>query len=218
MRAAFIIALKDLSQRIRDKSAILLGVVAPLGLALIFSGIIPDTSGSSFDVNVGVVNNDGGVIAAGFIDDVIPAVAADDLLDSTTYTDVDIALADVESGDLSALYIFPAGFSDSVQSGTGGSVRLVGNVDQSIPTQIAKAVLDGYLAEIDAVSISVATAAVSGAVDFPAIADAATTQAAAVALTDVAADNLELDATTFFSAGMAVFFLFFKSINDAEHA
>ncbi|MDX2344152.1 MAG: ABC transporter permease [Acidimicrobiia bacterium] len=209
MRAAFIIALKDLSQRIRDKSAILLGVVAPLGLALIFSGIIPDTSGSSFDVNVGVVNNDGGVIAAGFIDDVIPAVAADDLLDSTTYTDVDIALADVESGDLSALYIFPAGFSDSVQSGTGGSVRLVGNVDQSIPTQIAKAVLDGYLAEIDAVSISVATAAVSGAVDVPAIADAATTQAAAVALIDVAADNLELDATTFFSAGMAVFFLFF---------
>ena len=47
MRASFIIAAKDLSQRIRDKSAILLGFVAPLGLALIFAAIIPDTS--SFD-------------------------------------------------------------------------------------------------------------------------------------------------------------------------
>ena len=52
MRAAFIIAAKDLSQRIRDRSAILLGLVAPLGLALIFSAIIPSGT-DSFDVNVG---------------------------------------------------------------------------------------------------------------------------------------------------------------------
>lgn len=209
MRAAMIIALKDLSQRIRDKSAILLGIVAPLGLALIFAGIIPDTSVSSFDVQVGVVDNDGGIIAAGFVNDVLPAVEADEILAVTPYDDAATAEADVESGTLSAAYVFPPGFSDSIQSGQGGTVQLVGNVDSSISTQVAKAVLDGYLAEIDAVGIAVGTAAISGTTDVAAITTLATQESAAVLVTDVAADDLELDATTFFSAGMAVFFLFF---------
>ena len=63
MRATLIIAAKDLAQRIRDRSAILLGLVAPLGLALIFSAIIPSDT-ESFEVNVGLVDQDGGVIAA----------------------------------------------------------------------------------------------------------------------------------------------------------
>lgn len=209
MRASFIIAAKDVAQRIRDKSAILLGLVAPLGLALIFSAIIPDTSGSSFDINVGFVDGDNGAIAAGFIEDVLPAVEADGLMTVTRYDSVDAAVVDVEDGVQDAAYIFPDGFTESVQSGTGGTVRLVGNVDSSISTQVAKAVLDGYLAEVDAVTISIASAAVSGATDLAAVGEAASQTTAAVMLTDVEATDRELDATTFFSAGMAVFFLFF---------
>ncbi len=88
-------------------------------------------------------------------------------------------------------------------------MELVGNVDASISTQIAKAVLDSYLADVDAVGIAVGTAVVSGATDIDAITASAMESATAVTLMDVEADNLELDATTFFSAGMAVFFLFF---------
>jgi ABC-2 type transport system permease protein len=208
MRASLVIAAKDLSQRIRDKSAILLGLVAPLGLALIFSGIIPSDT-SSFDVNVGVVNNDGGDIAAGFVEGVLPAIADDGIMTVTSYSDVAALEADVESGDQNAGYVFPTGFSDGIQGGQGGTVRLIGNVDSSISTQIAKAVLDGYLAEVDAVSIAVGSAMVSGESDVEAISAAALETPAAVVLGDVEAANRELDATTFFSAGMAVFFLFF---------
>ncbi len=209
MRAAFIIAAKDLSQRIRDRSAILLGLVAPLGLALIFSAIIPDTSGESFDVHVGVVDNDRGEISAAFINDVLPAVEADGLLRTDRYDIEAEARSAVDAGNLSAAYIFPEGFSSSLLSGGGATVELVGNVDASISTQIAKAVLDSYLADVDAVGLAVATAMVSGANDIEAITERAMESAPAVTLTDVEADNLELDATTFFSAGMAVFFLFF---------
>jgi ABC-2 type transport system permease protein len=208
MRASFLIAAKDLAQRIRDKSAILLGLVAPLGLALIFSGIIPSDT-TSFDVNVGVIDNDGGAISAGFIDEVLPAVEADEIMAVTTYTDFATMEEDVESGTRDAAYVFPAGFSDGIQAGQGGTVQLIGNVDSSISTQIAKAVLDGYLSEIDAVGIAVGSAMVSGATDVDAIATAAQGTEAAVLLVDVEAENRELDATTFFSAGMAVFFLFF---------
>ena len=208
MRASFVIAAKDLSQRIRDKSAILLGLVAPLGLALIFSGIIPSDT-DSFDVKVGVIDNDGGSISAAFIEQVLPAVEADEVMTVTTYTDVAALEADVESGDQNAGYVFPEGFSDGVQSGSGGTVRLIGNVDSSISTQIAKAVLDGYLAEVDAVGIAVGSAMVNGATDVVGITAAAMETPQAVVLADTAAANRELGATTFFSAGMAVFFLFF---------
>jgi linearmycin/streptolysin S transport system permease protein len=209
MRASFIIAAKDLSQRIRDKSAILLGIVAPLGLALIFSLIIPDTSGSSFDVNVGVVDNDGGEISAVFINDVLRAVEDEGLLTVTHYDSAEAARLDVDNSTLSSAYIFPAGFTAALEVGGSATVELVGNVDASISTQIAKAVLDSYLAEVDAVGLAVGTAMLSGATDAGSIVDQATQSSAAVVLTDVAADDLEMDATTFFSAGMAVFFLFF---------
>jgi len=209
MRAAIVIALKDLSQRIRDKSAILLGVVAPLGLAFIFSAIIPDATASSFNVHVGIVDNDHAAISAGFIDEVIPAVEDQGLLTATMFDDTDAALAEVETGSLDAVYIFPDGYSASVQSGGGGTVRMVRNVDATIAGQIAGAILDGYLAEVEAVTISVGTAAINGGQDIAAITAQAMDSPATVTLADTEASDRTLDTTTYFAAGMAVFFLFF---------
>jgi ABC-2 type transport system permease protein len=209
MRAAIIIALKDLSQRMRDKSAILMGIVAPLGLAFIFAAIIPDASAGSFDIHVAVVDNDGGQISSSFINDVLPSVEQQGLLTVTKYDDADKALADVENGNQDAVYIFPAGYSASVQSGSGGTVRLVRNVDSTIGGQIAKAVLDSYLSEVEAVTLSVGTAMADGAHDVAAITARAMDTPAAVVLAETEASNRTLDTKTFFAAGMAIFFLFF---------
>jgi ABC-2 type transport system permease protein len=209
MRAAFVIAAKDLSQRIRDRSAILLGLVAPLGLALIFSAIIPDAAGGSFDVSLAYVDQDRGQVSSGFIDGVLPEIEADEIATVESFADLDTAMADVESGTIHALYVFPDGLTEGVASGAGGSVRLVGNVDRTISTQIAEAILSGYLAEIDAVGISVRASMLNGAEDPAAFAAGAAQTPAAVILVDTEAANRQLDATTFFSAGMAVFFLFF---------
>lgn len=208
MRAALVIAAKDLSQRIRDRSAILLGLVAPLGLALIFSAIIPSGT-DSFDVNVGLLDDDGGPISAPFVDEVLPAVTADGIMAVTDYSDLAALESDVEDGGQNAGYVFPSGFSEDVLSARGGTVRLLGNVDSSIATQIAKAVLDSYLSEVDAVGIAVGSALLSGATDIDDITAKAAATPAAVTLADTDAANRELDVTTFFSAGMAVFFLFF---------
>ena len=208
MRAALVIAAKDLSQRIRDRSAILLGLVAPLGLALIFSAIIPSGT-DSFDVNVGVLNQDTGEISAIFVNDVLPAVERDGIMTATSVGSENTLRDDVESGTLNAGYVFPAGFTDDVRQARGPEALLLGNVDSSISTQIAKAVLDSYFAEVDAVGIAVAAALLNGATDADAIAASAAETPAAVALVDTEAANRELDVTTFFSAGMAVFFLFF---------
>jgi ABC-2 type transport system permease protein len=209
MRASLRIAGKDLSQRVRDRSAILLGLVAPLGLALIFSLIIPDTSGGDFHVEAGVVDDDGGAVAAGFIDGVLPAAAAAGILNYTDYPDTATAIAAVDSGALDAAYLFPADLSESVQRGAGATIEMVGNVDATIATQIARSVLESYTAEVDAVTIAVGAGMAAGASDPSTLAAAAQGVPAAVVLTDVAATSKQLDFTTFFSAGMAIFFLFF---------
>ena len=45
MRAAIVIAVKDLRQKIGDRSALFLAILAPLGLAFLFSLMIPSQEG-----------------------------------------------------------------------------------------------------------------------------------------------------------------------------
>src|SRR5439155_723321 len=47
MRAAWLICRKDLRSRLRDRSAVLIGIVVPLGLAFIFNAIFSGISGGS---------------------------------------------------------------------------------------------------------------------------------------------------------------------------
>ncbi len=60
MRAALLIARKDLRERMRDKSAFLFGIVAPLGLAVIFSFIFTPIQNAVFHAEYVVVDLDGG--------------------------------------------------------------------------------------------------------------------------------------------------------------
>ena len=73
MRAAWLICAKDLRARLRDRSAVLIGVVVPLGLAFIFNAIFSGISGASV-INLGVVNADHGAVSQQFTGHVLPAV------------------------------------------------------------------------------------------------------------------------------------------------
>ena len=64
MSALLAIALKDLRQRLRDRSAILIGVIAPIAIAALISVAFASTG--SFHADVAVVDLDGGPVAAGF--------------------------------------------------------------------------------------------------------------------------------------------------------
>ena len=62
MRAAWLICRKNLRARLRDRSAVLIGVVVPLGLAFIFNSIFSGISGASV-IKLGVVNADHGAVS-----------------------------------------------------------------------------------------------------------------------------------------------------------
>ena len=212
MRAAWLICAKDLKARLRDRSAILIGVVVPLGLAFIFNSIFSGISGASV-INLGVVNADHGGVSQQFTSQVLPAVGRSGVIAIHSEATVAKARALAAKGKLAAVIVIPADFSARVQANQPASMQVIGNVDAPISTEVARSITESFAADLNRIRLSVATVAAGTTPLSPAQVQALAARAAAaaapVAVHDVSAQTKELDQKSFFAAGMAVFFLFF---------
>jgi ABC-2 type transport system permease protein len=210
VRAAWLICTKDLKARLRDRSALLIGIVVPLALAFIFNVIFSGVSGGSGVISLGVVDADHGSASQAFTQQVLPAVKSSGLITIHTEASPRRARALAANGTLDAVIIIPAGFSARVQAGQPASMQVIGNVDAAISAEVARSITEAYAAELNRVRLSVATVvAGGGAGGTQALAAQAAATATPVAVSDVSAQTKELDTKSFFAAGMAVFFLFF---------
>jgi ABC-2 type transport system permease protein len=214
MRAAVLIATKDLKERIRDRSAILIAVVAPLVLAFIFNAIFSGIGGGSSTIPLGYVDQDGGPVTQAFVQQVLGAVNKGGLISFRSEATVAGARSLVNKGTLYAVIVIPAGFSQEVQTDGPASMQVIGNVDSPISTEIARSIAEGYAAELNRIRLSVATVAAHSTAPLSpaqigAIAARAAAAEAPVAVKDVSSKTKQLDIKTFYAAGMAVFFLFF---------
>ena len=215
MRAAMLICLKDLRARLRDRSALLLGIVVPLGLAFIFNSIFSGISGNSKVISLGVVSLDRGAVAQQFTGQVLGAVGKSGLIAVHREPTVAGARALVARGTLNAVIVIPADFSARVQANRPASMQVIGNVDAPISAGIARSIAERYASDLNRIRLSVATVVHGRSQGTPspgtirALAARAAAAAAPVAVSDVSAKSKELDQKSFFAAGMAVFFLFF---------
>ncbi len=218
MGAAIRIAMKDLRQRLRDRSALMLGIVAPLGLAFIFSLIIPEMD--DFSVRLGVVDADRGELSTVLIDDVFGALTGEDeLLTIVTLSSRSDAAAAVEAGEVDAAVIIPTGFTAAVEAADPGTcnagectaarIEVIGHVDRQTSAQIAEAITTSFAGRLTGVRVALATAFATGARNTASVAAAASQTPPHITLDQELAATRELDISTFFAAGMAVFFVFF---------
>jgi ABC-2 type transport system permease protein len=216
MRAALTIAVKDLKRSVRDRSAIMVSLVAPLALAFILSTVLGNADDESFSVNYTVVNQDGGPVAETFVDRVLGGLVEDGFADVSTSDDLAAARRRLGDDDVSAAFVIPAGFSDAVQSGQGAELRLLQNPDAPIAAQIARSVASGFASELNAVLLSVATVfsqpgGPPDEVEALRLGSAAQQTEDPITISAQAAGSREFDTKTFFAAGMSVFFLFFTA-------
>jgi ABC-2 type transport system permease protein len=216
MRATLLICAKDLKSRLRDRSALLIGIVVPLSLAFIFNAIFSGVGGNSTAIDLGVVNADGGAASAQFVSQVLGAVGRSGLIAIHREPTVARARTLAGNGTLQAVIIIPAGFSARVQSQRPASMQVIGNIDDPISAEIARSIAESYAAELNRVRLSVATVVAAGGGSgtaspgrVQALAARAAAATAPVAVSDVSATSKQLDQKSFFAAGMAVFFLFF---------
>jgi ABC-2 type transport system permease protein len=215
MGAALRIAAKDLTQRLRDRSVFLWGIVAPLGLAAIFSLLFAGVSDTSeLDVSYAVADLDGGPSARAFVDDVLGSIEEQGLFDIAAVGTAAEAEELAADGDVQAAFVIPEGFSAAVERGESVGIEVIGNVDSPTMAQVAEAIAGQFASEINAVGTSIFTLfAVRG--------ETPDAEAAGELIDDVMAipspvrigetdeeASKQLSAETFYSAGMAVLFLF----------
>jgi len=212
MRAALDIAIKDLKQRIRDRSALLIAIVAPFVLAVLFSVMLGDVE-QDFHADWAIVDLDGGEIAVALIEGPLKQMEEAGVISVTHLPDAESASQAVDEASAQTAIIIPPGFSDSAASGAGGSIELISNPDAAISSQVATSVLFAFTRQVDAVGISVATALFEAG-QLP---DAATTAALAelaqavsdpISLVDDAAQDRTASTSTYYAAAMAILFVF----------
>ncbi|MDI2129514.1 ABC transporter permease [Yinghuangia seranimata] len=208
MSALFAIARKDLRQRLRDKSAFVLFLLAPIVVAglmgLAFSNI-------NLHAKVGVVDLDGGPAAAG-LSQVLGSPELSDTVTLRGYPTAEAARSAVDAGDIDAAVVVPAGFTAALAGGgTPPSPTVLDDVDHALAAQLVRGVTESYVAQINADRLSVQTALAAG------VPAASTTELAARAAQLHAPERIEargltddpLKTVSYFAPGMGIFFVFF---------
>ncbi len=229
MRHAWTIAAKDLKLSIRDRSAFIVAIIAPLGLAAIFSSIFNPIESFDFSATYAVVDQDGGMVARQFVEILEQfgeGSGAEIVVLSSRQEAVDLVdvepFSDEDGAD--AAFVIPAGFSDAVQSERPVEIEVISG-QGGIGSGVAVAFAEQYASELTYARIAVASFENLGG-----IGDRFTSGLRAssipppVLLENVEVDNKELAGKTFYSAGLAIFFLFFtvqfgvNSLLEERHA
>lgn len=208
IRAAFIIAGKDLKQRIRDRSVWILAVLVPLGLAFVLNLTLGGVVDQGFSTAWVVYDGDGGPVASGF-GEVLDQIEDAGVATITTATSESEARVAVEDASTSAAFLIPQGFSASVAAGEPTDITVIVNPDLPIGADVAGAVATGFVEEVNAVQVSIGTVvSLGGQVDEAAVA-AAQREPSPIVLANPQTEGGGFSFATFYAIGIAVFFLFF---------
>ena len=206
MGDAWTIATKDLRRRLRDRTAVLVALVLPFGLAYIFSLTLGDVESRGFEATYAVVDRD----PTGHLPTEFTA-----LLDGLDFVTLREAATEAAAGSLAdegavdAAIVFPEGFTEQVQAGRGGAITVIAAPDAQISSLVAESLATSFASNLDAVGLSVAAVAERGAPADEALVARAQAVTPAAELRTADADDRAVTQSSFFAIGMAVFFLFF---------
>jgi ABC-2 type transport system permease protein len=208
IRAAFIIAGKDLKQRLRDRSAWILAVLVPLGLAFVLNLTLSGISGEGFSASFVLYDADGGNTALAF-GEVLREVETQGFAEVTVVSTEAEARAAVGEESIAAAFLIPQGFSAAVEANQAAEITVVANPDFPIGSQVARAVATGFVEEANAVRLSVGSVVALGGSVGPDLVAAAQSASSPILLANPQTEGGGFDYATFYAIGIAVFFLFF---------
>ncbi len=208
MRTALAIARKDLRQRIRDRSAIVVGVIAPVVIAglmsLAFNGL------NSFRFTLGLVELDHGPVTA----QIVKALDAPQLRQVVTVrelTSTSLARSEIKSGKLAAALVIPMGFSSAVTSAHPESLTTITSNNSTIAGEVTTSIASSFVAQVNADRLAFATALAAGApkADTAQMIAMVSNLHIPIQAVERPIGAHELKVISYYSPGMAIFFLLF---------
>jgi len=211
-RATLDIAALQLRRRLRDRSAIIQGILAPVLLALIIS--LAFGGGTSFSASIAVVDADGSAVSAPIVAALVggggDGAAEDAGVRFVREVDEPTATRAIDDRDVAAAIVLPAGFGAAVAAGEPPQIRVLVDAGAELAGDVAEAVARGLAARLDATRVAVgATLALdpSLAADAGTVIATAATAPTAVALGE-SAFGAGFDPVTYFAPSMAILFGF----------
>jgi ABC-2 type transport system permease protein len=157
VRAARLIAATELRRRIRIRTFVLTALVGPIVLATLISLAF---GGSGFDATIGVVDDDGSPASEQFVAGV--AEADVEGLEFAVRGSAADARAAVDDGDLGAAVVVPAGFADSLTTGSPADLVVLTSSDDAVSAEVARAVAQSFTDRANAARLAAATSAAAG--------------------------------------------------------
>jgi ABC-2 type transport system permease protein len=216
MRAALVIAFKDLRQRFRDRSAVAVAFVAPLLLALIVTGAFGSGFAGEFSATYTVVDHDASELSKAFADRVLGAPQFKEQISVVKAKDDAEAHRLVREDKVSAAFVVPKGFAAAVTANRKTSIAVLRNPDAEVGSAVAVALAGAYTDQINAGRLAVLTTIRAGGVstDPAAVGELARTasrERIPVELVDGNIGLRKVSGASYFGPAMAIFFLFFTT-------
>jgi ABC-2 type transport system permease protein len=216
VRAVGTIVAKDLRQRSRDRSLFIIALVVPAALAWVFSLVFGDLTGSELEeASFAVANVDRDAAGDAFIDQFLPVVT--NLL-AGQGTDISIQLLAseddarqaVDSGEVDAAWVIPAGFTASLSDG-GSDVMVITSADRRRAGGLATALGEQFALQArgQVAALAMASRLGTSPAETAELADALGSVQGRIRLDTTTTDGAELSISAYLAGGMAVFFLFF---------
>ncbi|HET6966142.1 MAG TPA: ABC transporter permease [Acidimicrobiales bacterium] len=208
MTASLLIAAKDLRQRLRDRSAIVIGLVAPLVIAALMS--LAFRGATTFHFNLAVVNYDKGPIAGQLLR-VLREPGLDKIISTRSVATEAASSAQLQARKVQAAIVIPTGFSSSMTGAAPESIRVLSSVNNTLAGSITASIVSSFTAQLNADRLSIATAAASGAPPdrLAALQTEATRLTIPLQLAQRPVGSRELSPVSYYSPAMAIFFLLF---------
>lgn len=211
MPPALAIAAKDLRLRLRDRSAYVIGFVAPIGLALIISLAFGGDVGEDFRATYALADLDSSELSGAFSEQVL---GGEELRERLTIREVgaDEAAELVGDGSVSAAFVVPEGFEQGLRDGEPVRLTVLRRGSEDVPGLVAEAIARTFTDRLNAGRLSVLTAVQTGRVDLGRLdelaVEAAQEESPAV-LADAFSGGGETSPANYFGPSMAIFFLYF---------
>ncbi len=208
MRAAFAIAGKDLRQRLRDRSAIVVGILAPVVIAglmsFAFRGI------ESFNFTLGVVDLDHGPVATSLVR-ALQSPQLKSVITLRRLSSASVARDEIRRGVLPAGLVIPAGFSASIAGSRPESVVTLSSDQLPIAGDVTRSAVQSFVSQLNADRLSVYTALAAGAPmsDLSRLASVAGKLRIPLQAVERPVGAQELKVISYYAPGMAIFFLLF---------
>ena len=203
-----VIAGKDLRRRLRDRSALVVAVVAPLVIAALMS--VAFRGAQNFHFTLVVADGDHTTLSAGLLS-TLHEPGLRDVMAVRTVPDQAAVAAAVHGRRAQAGLVVPSGFTASIGGPAPLALVTLSSVNNTTATAVVQSVASSFVAQLDADRLSVATALAPGATP----ADAARLEALVSQLripervVEHPLGARPLSVVSYYSPAMAIFFLLF---------